>query len=155
AGTFHKEGRGVRLTLPQTWTGHANGLKVHLVFHFDASIIHDFTRMDWAALTAAVREAAQSQRFQAERAGLQVIGVQVDFDCPTQTLPEYAQLLQQLHAALRPSFPALSITALPTWYGSRNISGVLQAVDFAVPQYYEPEIGKTRDTYAPVSRLRM
>ena len=68
-------------------------------------------------------------------AGVDVTGIETDYDCPTGSLPRYASFL----AALRQAHPrdvALSITALPTWLDSARLRDVLQHVDEAVLQVH-------------------
>jgi hypothetical protein len=63
------------------------------------------------------------------------LGVEVDYDCPTRTLPEYARFLSDLRARL-PANTALSITVLPTWMSSSELPTVLNAVDRSVLQVH-------------------
>jgi hypothetical protein len=64
----------------------------------------------------------------------QVAGVEIDYDCPTSRLPDYTAFL----AALRPGLHnvPLSITALPTWIGSRDLDALLAVPDEAVLQVH-------------------
>ncbi|HZO91814.1 MAG TPA: DUF3142 domain-containing protein [Chthonomonadaceae bacterium] len=154
AGTFRKEGNGARLILAQQWAGKADGLAIHLVFNFDYDIVRHFGALSNEALAAAIREGVRRERARAERAGIHIAGVQLDFDCPTRRLSKYAELLRQLRATLLGS-GAFSITALPTWFTDGDVQQVLNAVDFVVPQYYEAQIPKTLAEFKTVSRLRM
>ena len=153
AGTFVLEGKGARLTLPQTWEKPPGVLRVQMVFNFDYSLVRHFGETDNAALAADVARAVRSERERIPQ--IAVAGVQFDFDCPTRRLPRYADLLRRIRTAL--ALPALefSITALPTWYESGAVQQVLDAVDFAVPQYYEAQMPESREHFAPVSRLTM
>jgi hypothetical protein len=73
----------------------------------------------FAELTRTVAE-------EAERAGVRIAGIQLDYDCPTESLPQYALLTAALQRAL-PRTP-LSITALPTWLGQSSFRDVLAPV---------------------------
>ena len=76
-------------------------------------------------------------------AGVDVTGVETDYDCPTGSLPRYASFLATLREA-HPRDVALSITALPTWLDSARLRDVLQHVDEAVLQVHavqHPEAG--------------
>ena len=66
-----------------------------------------------------------------------IVGLQIDYDCPTSRLEEYADFLEELHAALPPD-TFLSITALLDWFrrGTR-IRDVVDSVDEFVPQFYD------------------
>jgi len=68
-------------------------------------------------------------------AGIVVNGVEIDHDCAVSKLPAYAQQLQALRGAL-PGDLRLSITALPAWIPSNDVSAVLDAVDEAVLQVH-------------------
>ncbi len=74
---------------------------------------------------------------QAAQAGQRLVGLQIDHDCPTDSLREYARFLQELRAAL-PAEDLLSITALLDWFRSgTGIAEVLQWVNEYVPQFYD------------------
>jgi hypothetical protein len=152
AGTFHKDAKGLRLTLLQRWASRAEGLALHLVFNFDASVLHDFAETSNETLASAVLPEILAARASAERAGMHVAGIQLDLDCPTSRLPKYADLLHRIRAGMPSSALTLSITALPTWYGSGNLEPVLREIDFAAPQYYEAHVGETLGEYTTVSQ---
>ena len=63
------------------------------------------------ALLAKYQEVKQ----QAAKAGQRLVGLQIDHDCPTYSLTEYARFLQGLRAALPPE-DLLSITTLLDWF---------------------------------------
>ena len=64
----------------------------------------------------------------------QLAGIEIDYDCPTSRLPAYTTFL----AALRSRLGALplSITALPTWIGSRDLDALLAVPDESVLQVH-------------------
>ncbi|HLV81000.1 MAG TPA: DUF3142 domain-containing protein [Chthonomonadaceae bacterium] len=154
AGTFFKEGEGARLILPQQWAGPSNGLDIHLVFNLDYGLVRDFAHLSPETLADALSAGIRQERARAEQAGVKVVGIQIDFDCPTRLLPRYAMLLRQLRHSIAPP-TRLSITALPTWFIAGDVEPVMEAVDFTVPQYYEAGISKTLDDFQTVSRLAM
>jgi hypothetical protein len=155
AGTFIRAGDSVRMTLLQHWATGAPGLETHLVFNFDYSVVRGFAQLNLDHIARDVSDAVRTTLMQARLAGLHPVGVQFDFDCATHSLSRYARLLKQLRSALvgRGCFAQISITALPTWYGSRAVEQVAAAVDFMTPQYYEPRLGPTLDRYATISCL--
>jgi hypothetical protein len=68
-------------------------------------------------------------------AGVHVDGIEIDFDCPSSRLGDYAKLL----AAIRPQLPndaTLSVTALPAWIGAPGLADVLTQSDEAVLQVH-------------------
>lgn len=83
----------------------------------------------------------------ASEAGQRVEGLQLDIDCPTDSLGEYARFLEKLRAALNPD-EKLSITALLDWFRpDTKVSEVLQQVDEYVPQFYDVGgIGSAEDS---------
>ncbi|MBS0192815.1 MAG: DUF3142 domain-containing protein [Proteobacteria bacterium] len=68
-------------------------------------------------------------------AGVQVDGVEIDYDCAASKLDGYAKLLATLKAKL-PGGITLSITALPSWMDSPALAGVLAQADEAVLQVH-------------------
>ncbi len=154
AGTIERGEYGVCATLPQVWQSSPNAPTAHLVFNFDYSMVRHFSEIDNAATAKVVADAAKQARAKAESVGLKVVGLQIDFDCATRSLPKYADLLTRIRAALGRPALKLSITALPTWYDSGDLGAVLDAVDFAAPQYYEANLSESLTRFAPVSDLQ-
>jgi hypothetical protein len=91
-------------------------------------------RVDGARLVAGLSLApalAQVARWRA--AGVDVVGLEIDHDCATAALADYAHWL----AANRPPAPlAWSITALPTWADAPALPAVAAAVDELVVQVH-------------------
>jgi len=69
------------------------------------------------------------------QAGVNLRGIEIDHDCASARLPDYAVLLAALRAEL-PLDLRLSITALPAWIDSPALAGVLAAVDESVLQVH-------------------
>lgn len=155
AGTFRKEGLEAKLILPEKWAGRSEGLQIHLVFNLDYTLVEAFENLPLEGLARSLQTQIVQERGRAEQAGIPVVGIELDFDCPTRLLPRYADLLHRLRPALHSERSALSITALPTWFGNSAIEKVQAETDFTVPQYYEPQIPKTLNEFATVSRLAL
>lgn len=66
-------------------------------------------------------------------AGVHLAGIEIDHDCATSRLAEYAGVLAALRAAL-PRDLTLSITALPAWLDSPALPALLAAADESVLQ---------------------
>ena len=64
-------------------------------------------------------------------------GVQIDFDCPTSAVAEYAEFLRSLRSALPGR--QLSITTLPDWLNSTAFPALLATVDCFVLQVHSLE----------------
>ena len=110
-------------------------------------------RMDGelATLDAVAIAALLSRIINAWRAaGVNLVGVEIDYDCATSRLADYAQLLQALRGNLANDL-GLSITVLPTWMQSSSLPDVLRIVDHAVLQVHSvssPEHGLFNPTNA-------
>jgi hypothetical protein len=75
--------------------------------------------------------------------GLTLAGLEIDHDAGVARLPGYQAFLAQLRNRL-PSTLALSITALPSWLGSRELPALLATVDSSVLQVHavsDPRLG--------------
>lgn len=74
-------------------------------------------------------------------AGVALTGVEIDHDCPTRALPQYAAALSRIRGALDPSV-GLSITALPTWATApTEAAAVAASVDAVVLQVHTVDRG--------------
>lgn len=84
-------------------------------------------------VSALARDALQAGR----TSGTELRGVQLDYDCPTAGLGEYAEFLR----ALRNDLPgtAFSITALPDWLSQPAFRDVLRGLDHFVLQVHSLE----------------
>lgn len=91
-------------------------------------------RIDGARIPAAVSLAPALERIERWRdAGVPVAGLEIDHDCATAALRDYAVWL----AARRPPGLRLSITALPTWAGAPDaLRRVVAEVDEVVLQVH-------------------
>ncbi len=90
-------------------------------------------RIDGARLPAGVSLAPALDAIAAwRRAGVPVVGLEIDHDCATAALPAYAAWL----AAARPPGLRFSATALPTWAGAPGLGPVAAAVDELVVQLH-------------------
>ena len=67
--------------------------------------------------------------------GVDVVGIEIDHDCATAALDDYASWLRELRDAM-PRDLKLSVTALPSWLESPALDQVLGAVDDSVLQVH-------------------
>jgi hypothetical protein len=84
---------------------------------------------------AALTTLLQPQIAHWRAAGVVLVGIEIDHDCATAALVDYADWLEELRAAL-PRDLTLSITALPSWLESAALDDVLAAVDESVLQVH-------------------
>jgi len=154
AGTISASGEGVvTLVLPQSWQSSPGAPSVVLVFVLDSGVVRHFAQLSNQDMAQCLVGAFCQQQRAAEKAGLTVGGVQLDFNCATRLLPKYTTLLHAIRRAL-PARTGLSITSLSTWFTSRDLHALIQEVDFYCPQFYETQIGRTLLEARPVSDLR-
>jgi len=135
-------------------------VELHLVYNGTRSLLTEFERLDTAALASVIVETYAQDVARASSDGARVAGLQLDFDVPTRLLPRYRQLLRATRELL-PLVPQgrelsltetkLSVTGLPTWMDAPEISGVLAAVDFWVPQFYGATIPDRLDQLTPIT----
>ena len=98
-----------------------------------------FDRQDVPAQEAAPLVATRISQLRAlaQQQHLNVAGVQLDIDCPTRLLTDYAKFLHQVRANL-PSGLGVSITALLDWFRDGTaIGAVIGEVDEFIPQFYD------------------
>lgn len=107
------------------------GLPLRLVLRIEGS------RPRASAESLAQRMGETAQHWRAH--GLQVVGVEVDHDCASAALADYAAWLQAFRAAL-PSGLALSVTALPSWLDApEGLARVREVADETVLQVHAVE----------------
>jgi hypothetical protein len=107
------------------------GLPLRLVLRIEGSR----PRVDGEALAGALGDIARQWRAR----GLQIEGVEVDHDCASAALADYADWLRRLRAAV-PSDLALSITALPSWLEApEGLSALREVADETVLQVHAVE----------------
>jgi hypothetical protein len=126
------------------------GIETHLVYNATPSLLTQFEKIDSQAL---VQEITQSFKKDCERAakdGANIAGLQLDFDVPTRLLPRYGELLKNIRQSLQPN-AKLSITGLPTWMDSIELTKTLEAVDFWTPQFYGSKIPDNINEQIPIT----
>jgi hypothetical protein len=84
---------------------------------------------------AALLAALQPQIAHWRAAGVALVGIEIDHDCASAALADYADWLGALRGAL-PTDLKLSITALPSWLERADLDAVLAAVDESVLQVH-------------------
>ena len=154
AGTFSGDGKNVVLMFPQKYGDGAKALPVHLVFNADSGLLRHFESYDVATIAAEMAQRMEAQVVAAQRQGLTVKGVQLDFDVATRLLPRYANLIAKIRSPQSPLQKRtdfqFSMTGLMSWLGTRGLETLSNEVDFIVPQAYEGEVGKTPDEMRPI-----
>lgn len=150
AGTLSVGDDGnLRTSLRQQWGEGGKGFQIHLVVNASGGVLAKLASLEPAAVAEAVAATVREARDGARAKGLEVVGVQTDFDYPSRLLLRYAAMLD----ALRAKLPGLTLSAalLATYYTRRELDAVLQRLDFAAPQFYEAQTSRRLDDFAPVS----
>lgn len=129
---FVRDGGGARWSAWGNLPEHLPGAREYwLVYRYDRLGLPDpstaaMVSADFSRLRAAARDR-----------GIAFVGVQLDIDCPTGSLPQFASYLQHVRKSL-PRGVELSITALLDWFRpATDIAQVLREVDEFVPQFYD------------------
>ena len=99
---------------------------------FSEGAFKDFAVLLGEVVDGAAKEVAQT--------GTAIEGLQIDYDCPTSKLNDYARLLTEI----RRKFPdrKLSITALPTWLKSDSFKSLVAKTDYYILQLHAFEVPK-------------
>jgi hypothetical protein len=129
----HTDGSGHIRPISLDWNAlRGTGRPIVAVVRIDRPLVGGGDSQALAELAALLTE------WRNEKAGL--TGLEIDYDSPTAKLRDYADFLALLKPALDPAIQ-LSITALPTWLSSPDLSLVLQQVDEAVLQVHSVAAG--------------
>lgn len=119
---YHRSASGPIWVLPQpdlTLLAH-DGRPVWLVARLDGQL----AQLPFALLGQKLQLLLQ----QWQHAGIQLAGIELDYDSASSQLALYRQWLQQLRPLL-PSGMPLGITALPDWLTSSDFAALLQTTD--------------------------
>jgi hypothetical protein len=109
-----------------------------LVFRFERQGVPDHL------VTPMIANKVSELQSAARKRQLNLVGVQLDIDSPTNALPQYASFLREVRKGLPQGFE-ISITALLDWFRSGTaIAEVIRETDEFVPQFYDAAEGGSR-----------
>jgi len=80
---------------------------------------------------------------EARQKNINIIGVQIDYDCPTSKLSDFTRFIKELKTHF--TKVSVSITALPTWMNNDDFPALISATDYYVLQLHSFEIPKGND----------
>jgi hypothetical protein len=123
---------------------------LHLVYNGTPNLLRGFESVAIDQLSNLIVETFRRDLARAANDKATVKGLQMDLDVPTRLLPRYAELLRRIRESLPPE-TQLSITGLPTWMESPDISSVLENVDFWIPQFYGAGVPFRKGQKVPIS----
>lgn len=124
--------------------------ELHLVYNATRTLLAQLEVVDERALADTIAESFHEDSTRAAAENARVAGLQVDIDVPTRLLGRYQRMLKALRNRLEPG-RQLSITGLPTWMQSRELTATLAQVDFWIPQFYGAEIPLSANQSIPIS----
>ena len=102
-----------------------------IVYRYEQQGVPDLTAV--TGLANSIIEVASSAKSNHRH----VVGVQLDIDSPTASLPRYAVFLREVRKAI-PREMQISITGLLDWFRAGTaIADVIKEVDEFVPQFYD------------------
>ena len=125
-------------------------VELHLVYNATPELLRELDSIDLDALATTIAETYKVDLIRSRNESAQVFGLQLDLDFPNRLLPKYATLLQKIRPLL-PRDTKLSITGLPAWMASNDLTTVLDSVDFWIPQCYGGEIPTHISKRIPIS----
>ncbi len=103
-------------------------------------------------ITPVLTKAYLDLKARVTKSGQNLVGLQLDFDCPTSQLEEYGRFLSTLRKVL-PEQELLSITALLDWFRPETrIADVVHAVDEFVPQFYDVGSGDWQEDLPGIAK---
>lgn len=135
--------RPVAGTLPR-W------VELHLVYNGTRRFLREWETLTPGDIAKTLAETYRADLVRAQNDHANVVGIQLDLDSPERLLGFYGQVLERLRELL-PSGTKLSITGLPTWMSSSEISRVLTHVDFWIPQCYGAAVPTNVNQRVPIS----
>ncbi|HTK38959.1 MAG TPA: DUF3142 domain-containing protein, partial [Pyrinomonadaceae bacterium] len=122
----------------------------HLVYNGTRRFLREWEKLTPDDIAATVAETYRADLIRAHNDNANVVGIQLDLDSPERLLGFYSQVLKRLRQLL-PAGTKLSITGLPTWMSSNEISLVLSDVDFWIPQFYGAAVPTNINQRIPIS----
>lgn len=127
-----------------------NPSKIHLVYNTTRRFLSQLESLGATDIARAVAETYLEDKARGQADGAEIVGLQLDIDVPTRLLPKYAETMRELRKKL-PAGTKLSITGLPTWLDDRELSTVLESVDFWIPQCYGTTVSTNAWNRVPIS----
>ena len=147
--SFTTDGTNVLLKEPVQWNSKAKGFHVVLVFTVDVGLRGHFRHFPIATIVNGFSQGIQTEVNRAQKAGIRLSGVQIDFDCPTSQLTKYARVIKQTRKRIHFD-GTFSITALQTWLSNSAYSKLARECNFIAPQFYEGTFGNTLESTKPI-----
>ena len=126
------------------------GTPIVLVYNATPDFLNSFESFHLEEVSKRIFEIFSLDVGRATADGSLIVGIQLDLDIPTRLLGRYAILLGLIHKRLQTGM-LLSITGLPTWLTSPEITKTLDTVDFWIPQCYGARIPERIEQRIPIA----
>jgi hypothetical protein len=130
-------------SIPVSWAAFDESRGVCPVLRANATFARAIIKGKREETANAVAEKLHEVLTAARRAGVNVTGFEVDYDCPTRKLRDYRAFVAELSEML-PGVK-LSITTLPTWLKSSQFARLVEPLDHFVLQVHSLEKPTTVD----------
>lgn len=127
-------------------------IDLHLVYNATPALLKQLERVEEKLLASVIARAYKEDVERWSHGQSRIVGIQIDLDFPTRLLRRCTAMLSALRGELRQD-TQLSITGLPTWIESSELSNALRHVDFWIPQMYGSEVPRRADNFIPITSL--
>jgi len=129
---------------PVTWEYLVHKGKVTVDVRMRTGLARFFAREDTSAIAAYLARNVDAVIEEAKAAGVDIAGVELDYDCPSGKIKDFARFIRTIrpHLKGRP----LSVTALPSWLDSPDCQDLFNAADQYVLQLHSFEPPKNGDS---------
>lgn len=133
--------------------------KVTIDVRMRANVSNFFKEDDISMAAAYLAKSIDALIEEAKRGGVDVSGIEFDYDCPTGKLKDFARFIKTVRLHLKGKI--FSITALPAWLDNPDCPDLIDLVNYYVLQLHSFETPKNIDSrqyifpdYAALSYLK-
>jgi hypothetical protein len=128
--------------VPLNW-GYLKGKKVVADIRMQTDLSTFLKAKDQGQIAGYLAKSVSGIVSEAEKSGVDIKGIELDYDCPTAKLADFERFLKAFRQELKDT--TLSITALPTWMGSPAFRELISSVDYYVLQIHSFELPKNKN----------
>lgn len=145
-----QNGRIVFSRVPVKWEYLRERGNITIDVRMRAGIAKYFAEDDLSSIAAYLSNNIAAVVGESAHAGVAIAGVEFDYDCPSGKLKDYARFIRAVKPYLDLKGRTISITALPTWFGSPDFPDLINAVDQYVLQLHSFEAPKNGAGTGPI-----
>ncbi len=130
--------------VPIKWEYLVNKGKVTIDVRMRTNLSKFFKEDDTSMIAAYLAKSVDAVIEEAKQVGIDIVGVEFDYDCPTGKLKDFTRFIKTVRPYLKGR--VFSITALPTWLNSPDYPDIINSVDYYVLQLHSFETPKNSDS---------